>query len=109
MPTSEREKEIVREYLIGLQLLIRSGEEPASLGQPESLAVLVKAIAELAAMWQDATIPVETQEIWVMFCAWLVACSVVASRLVHLLLVSLLFMDETLRGGVVFSYILANT
>lgn len=91
MPTSEREKETVREYLIALQLVIRSGEEPASPGQPESLAVLVKAIAELAATWQDATIPVERQEIRIMFCARLVACCVVASRLVHLF-VSLLFM-----------------
>lgn len=47
MPTSEREKEIVGEYLIHLQLLIRSGEEPASLGQPESLAVLVKVLQNL--------------------------------------------------------------
>jgi len=67
MPPSEREKEIVRDYLIHLQLLIHSGEEPASLGQPESLAVLVKAIAELVAMWQDATIPVKKQEIWILF------------------------------------------
>lgn len=28
MPTSEREKEIVREYLIDLQFLVHSGEEP---------------------------------------------------------------------------------
>lgn len=91
MPTSAREKEIVRAYLIDLQLLIRSGEEPASLGQPESLAVLVKAVAELAAMWQDATVPVERQEMQITCCAWLVDCSVVASRLVHLF-ASLFFM-----------------
>lgn len=92
MPTSKRENAIVREYLTDLQLLIRSGEEPASLGQPESLAVLVKPIAELSAMWQSATIPAERQEIRIMFCAWLVACSVVATRLVHLF-VSLIFMS----------------
>lgn len=61
MPTSEREKEIAREYLIDLQFFVHGGEEPASLGQPESLAVLVKAVAELAVMWQDATVPVESR------------------------------------------------
>lgn len=91
MPTSEREKEIARQYLINLQLLICSGEEPASLGQAESRAVLVKAIAELTAMWEDATIPIEGWEPLIIFFAWLVSCSVVASRLVYLF-VSLIFM-----------------
>lgn len=83
MPTNESEKEIAREYLINLQILIPSGEEPASLGQPESPAVLVKAIAELTAMWEDATIPIERWELRIMFRAWLVSCSGVASRLVY--------------------------
>lgn len=35
----------------------------------------MKPIAELAATWQEATIPVERQEIGDILCAWLVACS----------------------------------
>lgn len=70
----------------------------------------MKAIAEHAAMWQEATIPVERLEIWNIFCAQLVACSGKQASSVFCVSTFHKCLDyKTLRGKIVFSWILSNT